>query len=107
MGNMKYNRKIVCRIRVDLGQDIENYAKSFLAIYNNVKNDKDLLKMYNDYGNNVYVVCEEHVRDAAVQFLEQFGEVKSVDKVEAIQPICLDFDYGNDYDVEFLSVEEI
>lgn len=107
MGNIKYKRKIACRIRVDLGENIEDYAKSFLAIYNNVKNDKDLLKMYNDYGNNVYVVCEENVRDVAVQFLEQFGEVKSVDKVEVVQPICFNFEYSDDYDTEFLNVEEI
>jgi hypothetical protein len=104
---MKYEKREALRIKVELLGDIDEYAKSFLAIYNNVKNDHDLLKMYNDYGNNVYVVCEKNVENAAIEFLEQFGNIVSTENVEVVQPIGYDYEYRDDIDTEFLEVEEL
>lgn len=95
------------RFKVEIVGNIDEYARSFLAIYNNVKNDQDLLKMYNDYDNNVYVVCETHVRDAATDFLDQFGNIVTVEDVEIVQPIGYDYEYSDELDTEFLPVEEI
>lgn len=103
----EYEKRKASRIKVAINGDINKYSKSFLSIYNNVKNDKDLLKMYNDYGDNIYVVCEKDVEKAAVQFLEQFGNVVSVEEVEVVQPICYDYKYNDDYDTEFLDIDEI
>ena len=107
MIKFEYEKRMATRIKVKLSDDIAEYAKSFLAIYNNVKNNRDLLKMYNDYGNYVYVVCETDVKDLAIKFLEQFGTIAFVENVEVIQPTCYDYEYNDDYDTEFLMVEEI
>ena len=103
----EYEQRYATRIKVELSGDIDEYARSFLAIYNNVKNDSDLLKVYNNYGNGVYVVCETEVKDAVIQFLEQFGQVVSVEAIEIIQPQCYDYEYRDDMDTEFLDVDTI
>lgn len=94
------------RIKVLLDGDIDKYAKSFLAIYNNYKSDKDLLKVYNGYNNDVYLVCTKDVASAAKEFLEQFGEVVSMSEIDAVRPVIWDYPYDNDIDVEFLEPEE-
>ena len=94
------------RIKVNIDGDINEYAKSFLAIYNNYKTDKDLLKVYNGYENDVYLVCTKDVEDAAKGFLAQFGEVVSCVNVEAVRPVIWDYDYKDDIDTEFLEPEE-
>ena len=53
----------------------ENYASSFLHIYNNVKDDEDLYYVCNDYANGVYVYCSNDVVDAVKEYLSQFGKV--------------------------------
>jgi hypothetical protein len=104
---LECEKREALRLKVELFGDIHEYAISLLAIYNNVKNDKDLLKLYNDYDNNVYLVCEKEVRDAAIEFLEQFGQIIAIETVEVVQPMGLDYEYSNDIDTEFLPVEEI
>ena len=86
--NMKFECDIInaSRVCVKISGDINDYAKAFLAIYNNVKNDSNLLKMYNNYSDAVYVVCEDDVVDAAVEFLSQFGEIKKIEKIKAYKP---------------------
>jgi hypothetical protein len=104
---MDYEKKMATRIKVCLHGDVNEYAQSFLAIYNNVKSDHDLLKMYNDYHDGVYVVCETDVKDAAIKFLEQFGVIERVEIVEVVVPMAYDYDYSDEYDTEFLAVDEI
>lgn len=94
------------RIKVRIAGDINEYAKNFLAIYNNYKVDKDLLKVYNGYDDDVYLVCTKDVEQAAKDFLAQFGEVVSTTPVEAVRPVIYDYDYKDDVDVEFLEPEE-
>jgi hypothetical protein len=107
MMRIQCEKRDALRLKVELSRNIDEYARSFLAIYNNVKNDRDLLKMYNDYANNVYVVCEKNVRNAAIEFLEQFGSVVSTEIVEVVQPIGCDYEYREDIDTEFLEVDEL
>lgn len=104
---MKIEHEIIkaTRIKVAMEGDITEYAKNFLAIYNNVKSDRDLLKVYNDYDNGVYLVCEKSVTDAAVKFLEQFGTIERIEDVEVVKSWC-DYDFKEDIDVEFLEIEE-
>lgn len=104
---LPYEKRRALRFKVEIAGNIDDYARSFLAIYNNVKNDKDLLKMYNDYGDNVYVICECHVREAATEFLDQFGNILSVEEIEVVQPIGYDYEYDDNVDTEFLEVEEL
>jgi hypothetical protein len=104
---LKCEKREAIRIKVEIDGDIVNYSKSFLAIYNNVKNDNSLLKMYNDYHNGVYVICETDVKENAVKFLEQFGEIVTIERVEVVAPIAYDYEYRNDLDTEFLEVDEL
>ncbi len=102
----EYEREKAIRIKVLLGGNIEKYATAFLAIYNNVKNDNQLLKVYNDYDDGVYVVCETKVRDAAVKFLEQFGEIVRIETVEIVRVGAYGYEHPDDFDLEFLEIEE-
>ena len=104
---LECEKREAIRFKVELQGDVHEYARSFLAIYNNVKNDRDLLKMYNDYDNNIYVICENGVREAVAEFLDQFGQIISIETVEIVQPNGIDYDYREDMDTEFLEVEEI
>jgi hypothetical protein len=105
---MKIEHEIVIatRIKVAIEGDVTEYAKSFLAIYNNVKSDRDLLKMYNDYDNGIYLICEKSVSEAAIKFLEQFGTIERVEDVEVVKAWCPDYNFKENIDVEFLEIEE-
>lgn len=107
MFKIPYEKREAVRIKVEINGDVGEYAKSFLAIYNNVKTSQELLKMYNDYGNYVYVICEKDAKEAAAKFLRQFGEIVCAEIVEVVQPIGYDCEYRDDMDTEFLAVEEI
>ena len=82
-------------VNVDLGNDLQEYAMNFLKIFNSVKQDKDLIRVTNDYGNGVQVVCVEDALDATKEFLSWFGEIKSVEKVQCVK-IEEDIDYDFD-----------
>lgn len=77
------------RFAVEMEGNVETYAMNFLKIYNNVREDRDLLKVYNNSGNTVYVVCKPEVADACKDWLEWFGTVSEPQEVIGIQP-CLD-----------------
>ena len=69
---------------------IEGYAMMWLNLTNNQKNNKkDILKIYNDYDNGIYVVCdaeEENVK-AVEDYLQRLGLViEYKDDVLAILP---------------------
>lgn len=102
----KYETEKAVRIKVVLDGDVTQYAKSFLAIYNNAKSDPDLYKVYNDYDNGVYLVCKPEVEAAAVKFLAQFGEVVSCTDVQLVTPYIDGFEYPENLDVEFMEYQE-
>jgi hypothetical protein len=102
----EYEKRLATRIKVEISGDIDQYARSFLAIYNNVKNHPELFDMYNDYSNGVFVTCEQVAKDDAVEFLSQFGEIVKVDTVEAIFPLFNDYEYRDDIDTEFINFKE-
>ena len=107
MFEMRCDIREALRFKLEMSSNINEYAVSFLAIYNNVKSSRELLKMYNDYGDCVYVVCEKESKDAAESFLSQFGKIVSIETVEVVQPMGYDYEYRDDFDTEFLAVEEI
>lgn len=80
-------------VTVDLEGDLEEYAKNFLHIFNNVRESEDLVKVKNYYGSNlVTVYCNLESKNALVKYLGVFGEVKSCDKVIMYQIDEPDFD---------------
>lgn len=73
-------------VRVDLSDDINEYALDFLKIFNTVKSNRDdLIRVTNDYNNGVYVVCTHESLEETKKYLSNFGEIKSVKKVLCMQ----------------------
>lgn len=69
-------------ITVEVEGNIEEYAKNFLHIYNNVRESEELLSIKNHYGSNdVTVYCELDVKDNLVKYLKMFGKIKECEKV--------------------------
>lgn len=106
-------KKVGYRFKVELPSDTEKYAKAFLVITNNARCYSNMLwRVYNNDGNDVYVVVSEDSKDAAQLFLEDFGEIKRVDKVQCFTPVVPDMTdvefnrlYREDIDTEFLEIE--
>ena len=69
-------------ITVDVEGDIKEYAESFLHIFNNVRESKELLRVENHYGSNdVTVYCELDSKDALIKYLKMFGKITECEKV--------------------------
>ena len=81
-------------VTVEIKGGLEKYAMSFLHIYNNVRESRDLLKIENHYNNDVTVYCKEETKDSLVKYLENFGEIKYIEKVLMYQlEDAVDYDY--------------
>jgi hypothetical protein len=93
---------------------VDSYTKSISEVRESYEEhhcsitdySKSLLKVYNDYDNGVFLVCTKSSKQAAIDFLEQFGKIVSVTDIEAVRPVIYDYDYKDDVDVEFLEPEE-
>ena len=86
-------------VTVDVEGNIEEYAKSFLHIFNNVRESKELLRVKNYYdSNDVTVYCELDSKDALIKYLKMFGEIKSCEKVLIYQMEEPDYDFDKYYD---------
>lgn len=72
-------------VGVELSRDLGKYALDFLHIFNNVKERDGLIRVWNDYNNGVYVVCDEDTREALREYLSQFGKIKSDNPVQLIR----------------------
>ena len=69
-------------VRVCIEGGIGEYADSFLHIFNNVRENQELLKVENHYGSNdVTVYCELDVKDKLVKYLRMFGKITNCEKV--------------------------
>lgn len=110
---IELEKKIGYRIKVELPSEIEKYAKAFLVIMNNARCYSNMIwRVYNNDRDDVYVVVSENSKEAAVSFLEDFGEIKEVDKVQCFTPVVMDMTdvefnrlYREDVDTEFLEIE--
>lgn len=81
-------------VTVEVEGNTKEYAENFLHIFNNVRENKELLKVKNYYGSNdVTVYCELDFKDATVKYLKMFGEIKSCEKVLMYQMDEPDFDF--------------
>lgn len=86
------------RITVDIEGGLEKYAISFLNIFNNVREYPNMMyKVENTYDNRVFVTCPiDHVEEVK-EYLEQFGEILEVEKINKVN-IFLNYDYAKDFD---------
>lgn len=69
---------------------VEGYALMWLNLTNNQRENKqDILKIYNDSGNNIYVVCNEEKENVenVKDYLKRLGlTILSIEKIVAVQP---------------------
>lgn len=87
-------------VTVEIEGDVKEYAESFLHIFNNVREVKELLKAKNYYGSNdVTVYCELEAKDNLVKYLKAFGKIKECEKVVVYQVEEPDYDIDKYYDV--------
>ena len=80
-------------VDVKMEGDLQTYAINFLHIFNNVKTQKGLIRIANDYGSGVQVVCTEEMLEPTKEYLSQFGEIQDVAKV-----LCMSLEEDPDYD---------
>ncbi len=85
-------------VTVEVNGKVNEYAESFLHIFNNVRANKELLKVKNYYdSNDVTVYCELDSKDTLIKYLKMFGKIKSCEKVLLYQMEEPDYDF-NKYD---------
>ncbi len=85
-------------VTVDVEGNVGEYAESFLHIFNNVRESKELLKIKNYYdSNDVTVYCEFEAKEALIKYLKMFGKITSCEKVLLYQLEEPDYDI-NKYD---------
>ncbi len=88
-----------CAVTVDIEGDIKEYANSFLHIFNNVRESRELLKVRNYYGSNdVTVYCELDFKDALIKYLKAFGKIKGCEKVLLYRVVEPEYDLDKYYD---------
>ena len=81
-------------VTVEVEGNVKEYAESFLHIFNNVRENKELLKVKNYYGSNdVTIYCELESKDNLVKYLKAFGKIKSCEKVLMYQMIEPEYDF--------------
>ena len=80
-------------VTVTVEGGIDEYAKSFLHIFNNVRESRELFKVENTYNNDVTVYCEIESKEALVEYLENFGNIKRTEKVLMYQLQETDWDF--------------
>lgn len=91
-------------VTVEVEGDVKEYADSFLHIFNNVRESKELLKVKNYYGSNdVTVYCELDVKDNLIKYLKAFGKIKSCEKVVVYQVEEPEYNMDKYYDVVIVS----
>lgn len=87
-------------VTVEVEGNIKEYAESFLHIFNNVREAKELLKVKNYYGSNdVTVYCELEAKDGLIKYLKAFGKIKECEKVVVYQVAEPEYDIDEYYDV--------
>lgn len=86
-------------VTVDIEGDIDEYAKNFLHIFNNVREHSELIKVKNYYNSNeVTVYCELDSKEVLIKYLKAFGEIKGCEKVVMYQMEEPEYDIEKYYD---------
>lgn len=84
MKELKVNafETIGCAVTVKIEGNVSKYAESFLHIFNNVRANKELLKVKNYYdSNDVTVYCEPDCKESLIGYLKMFGEITGCERV--------------------------
>ena len=87
-------------VTVTVEGGVEEYAKAFLHVFNNVREANELFKVDNyAWNNDITVYCDIESKEELTEYLENFGEIKRIDKVLMYQILeAPDRDYDEYYD---------
>ena len=109
MVKYSHNKERAIEFTVELEGDVQQYAMSFLHIFNNARDNKDIFyKVENmSYSNKVFVSCNPEDRQAVKEYLEQFGTITFEEEINRIV-ITAQYDsrgweelFGDDCEVDF------
>lgn len=96
---------------VKLPGDVNQYALNFLHIFNNVRENPDVLCNLKNYDgtNLISVVCDMDYENEAEAYLSQFGEITEKEYVYLIR-VAVDVDYnmldGDISNIAIVAVDE-
>ena len=103
---VEFTKGFEVTVRID--GTVQEYAMSFLHIFNNVKENDELVRVTNDYKNNVSVVCYADALEATKSYLRQFGEIAEVCSalIVSLAEEDIEYDYSK-YDTIACDFREI
>lgn len=80
--NVNGYKEIGYAVTVEVSGNTEEYAMSFLHIFNNVRGNDGLLKVRNYFdSNDITVYCDEDSKDGLIRYLKTFGKITGCHKV--------------------------
>ena len=86
-------------VTVNIEGNIKEYAENFLHIFNNVRENTELIKVKNFYNSNdVTVYCKLEAKDNLIKYLKAFGEIQGCEKILIYQMEEPDYDIDKYYD---------
>lgn len=83
MVKYSHEKQKAIEITVRLNGNVQQYAMSFLHIFNNARDNKDIFyKVGNISGSNdIFVTCNPEYVENVKEYLEQFGEIRYTEEV--------------------------
>lgn len=104
-----HNKGKAIEFTVDLGNDVQKYAMSFLHIWNNARDNKyAFYKVENLSGSNkIFVSCNPMYKKEVEEYLTHFGEITFEEEINRFV-IVAQYDgrgwdelFGDDCEVDF------
>lgn len=88
-------------VTVSVKGDIDAYKDAFLSIFNTVRENYELISVKNySSNNNITVYCINDVVDELIDYLCNFGEIESCEKVRMYRVEELP-DYNSNYSADY------
>ena len=80
-----HKKEKAIKISVELTNNTQEYALSFLHIWNNAREYPNMFyKVENNSGNSVFVTCNPKHAEEIKEYLEQFGEIWYTEEINWI-----------------------
>lgn len=93
-------------LTIEIVGDIDTYARTFLQLFNNVRENNELLKIENGYDNQVFIYCTINVVEELKNWLQKFDNINIIDCDDVIAFAIDSPRYDNDKYFDHLFVEE-
>lgn len=78
-------KAIKIKLHIPDERTTKDYALNFLHIWNNAREYPNMFyKVYNNRGNDIFVICNPKNKEDVIEYLEYFGEIRSVEEAKLI-----------------------